>query len=351
MSQIDAHYTSGEVAKSLVDIGAIYCPTPKVVADFAAGRGSLLDAASAQWDDLHLVANDLHRSSYLHLKRQRPEWSVTNANFVDERSLRSSKLSRLSNIVDLALLNPPFSQRGGALHTIKIGDDHIECGIAAAFIARTLDFLTPSGAIISILPDGCLTSERDGNAWKAIERSCEITVEKKLSRQAFDNAFPNTSIVSVRKRNSSSSHSKAVDASFFQDQRAVVRGWQQMHTASEWNDGFHGPLVHTTNLKANTIQLADAPLVGSSWFFQGPALLFPRVGKISKDKVCILRGRRKVVLSDCVIAVQFDTIQQCENAQEHLFSHWSDFVLCYSGTGAPYVTIRRIRELLIALKI
>ena len=352
MEPIDAHYTPNALAMDLVEIGAQHCRcAPSIVADFAAGEGGLLDAAALKWADAQIVANDAHRPTSLRLRRMRPEWSVANTNFVDRHSVRRSKLVKLGSSVDLALLNPPFSQKRSDLHRASVGGIEVTCGLAAAFVARSLDFIRIGGAISSILPDGCLSAERDREVWRLIRDRCDVRIEAKNLRGTFPNAYPSTSIVSVIKREDTESRSfiEADEPCFELD---IVRGWKPMHLIDSSHREFEQfPLVHTTALQYGRVRLAGACLVGSPSYFQGPALLIPRVGKMTKEKICVLTTRRKVVLSDCVIGVQFQSVSAAEAAKKMLIDAWPEVESCYSGTGAPYTTISTIRRLFRKLKV
>ena len=352
MEPIDAYYTPGGLADELVAAGAQYCPSPpRVVADFAAGHGGLLDAASRRWSDARMVANDAHRATSLRLRRARPAWSVANANFVCERSVERSKLVALKNSVDLALLNPPFSQKSGDLYVASVGGVGVQCGLAMAFLANSLSFMRVGGTITSILPDGCMNAERDRAIWRLLKIHCEVRVETKNRRGVFPNAWPNTSIVTLTKHSSARPIAKVqTDPNV---QRVVlVRGWQQMHLVDTGDGQFDQfPLIHTTEMKAGTVALTHSRLVGSPFYFHGPALLLPRVGRMTEEKVCVLASRRKVILSDCVIGVPMRSVAACFSAQRKLLNAWGQVTDCYAGTGAPYTTVAMIEALLVRLGI
>jgi hypothetical protein len=126
----------------------------------------------------------------------------------------------------------------------------------------------------------------------------------------------------------------------------IVRGWKPMHLVDINHPEFElFPLVHTTALIQGKVSLAATRLVGSSSYFQGPALLMPRVGRMTQAKICVLTTRRKIVLSDCVIGVPFPSRAAAEAAKKTLIDAWPEVESCYWGTGAPYTTISTIRRL------
>ena len=352
MGPIDAHYTPEQLAVDLVEIGAQHCKSPpSIVADFAAGDGGLLDIAACKWTDAQIIANDAHRATSVRLRRSRPEWSVANTNFVDRHSVGRSKLKRLGNRVDLALLNPPFSQKRGDLYRASVGGVEVTCGLAAAFVARSLDFIRVGGTISSILPDGCLSADRDREVWHLIRDQCEVRVEARNGRGTFPNAYPSTSIVSVIKRLDVKKIA-VLDTDETSFELEIVRGWKHMHLARSNHLEFEKlPLIHTTSLRQGKVSFAGTYMVGSPAYFQGPALLIPRVGQITQGKICVLRTRRRIALSDCVFGIPFRSSTAAEAARTTLMDAWSEVERCYSGTGAPYTTISTIRHLLRRLKV
>jgi hypothetical protein len=190
-----------------------------------------------------------------------------------------------------------------------------------------------------------LTAQRDRAAWNLIEQICDVHVEARNPRGAFPGAFPSTSIVSMRKR-----LARRRDGPGPEDYRAareghLVRGWQQMHSAGALDELYEAlPLVHTSQLKQGKVDLASARRVGAATFFQGPAVLLPRVGQITPGKVCVHASKRRVVLSDCVIAVPVRSAEDCEVLRERIVANWDRLTRCYSGTGAPYATVASLER-------
>ncbi|MGQ0731274.1 hypothetical protein [Acidovorax sp.] len=353
MQPIDAHYTPNQLAADLVEIGSRRCKrSPLIIADFAAGAGGLLDAALAKWADARIIANDAHRATSLKLRRSRPSWSVTNTNFVSQQSLRRSKLMKLQGTVDLALLNPPFSQRSKEYLQVSVGDVQVNCGLAAAFVARSLDFIKVGGTISTILPDGCLTAERDRDIWRLLRSYCDVHIEAKNRRDTFPNAYPSTSIVTLTKHETPSSTKMTLDQLDEPFEIEIVRGWKPMHLLESTHSAFERlPLIHTTSLCDGQVDIANARKVGSSTYFQGPALLMPRVGRMTEGKVCVLTSKRRVALSDCVIGIRCGSFDAAVKARYALLDAWPKVVSCYAGTGAPYTTISTVHRLLCELKI
>src|SRR5262249_49003723 len=123
---------------------------------------------------------------------------------------------------------------------------------------------------------------------------------------------------------------------------ALVRGTVQMH------DRANGPrtLVHSTDLIQNSVVLNGHVAPDHRPSVVGPAVLVPRVGQPSKEKICTYLRRKRVALSDCVIGLQCRTTEDALSVQNRLVSKWRKVVKVYSGTCAQYTTLGRIERLL-----
>jgi len=49
------------------------------------------------------------------------------------------------------------------------------------------------------------------------------------------------------------------------------------------------------------------------------------------------------VLSDCVIALKTENLDDARRVYDALMEHWDDFREVYNGTGAKYTTMERLR--------
>jgi hypothetical protein len=82
---------------------------------------------------------------------------------------------------------------------------------------------------------------------------------------------------------------------------------------------------------------------------EGMALLLPRVG-IPLSAPLVISLRNTVQLSDCVIALCFEEELVANDWQRVVAAAWPRLTQLYRGTGARYVTVRRLRALLEQLK-
>ncbi|WP_186066916.1 hypothetical protein [Burkholderia gladioli] len=347
---IDVFYTPNSLACSMVkSLPKDFCPSS--IVDFAAGEGSLLEAAAALWPDAVVYANDVCPRSARRLRMQEPRWIVSCSNFLSERSRGRSKFAQLAGSFDLVLLNPPFSQRGVKPMNWP-GMPAITTGLAALFVHVALGYLAPSGYLLAILPDGCLSSVRDRAGWVALADAYDVEVIGSNPTNSFKGVSARTSIVRIRKR-SASIFAELAEATvgtppMLPATQPVVRGHHQMHSLKKSRRGI--PLVHTSELREGSVMEAKKRIVTEKTIC-GPALLFPRVGRVTPQKVCLLEDSREVALSDCVLAVQCATRIEAEQLRDEILASWPTFAAGYRGTGAPYITVKRAASILDEIQI
>jgi hypothetical protein len=336
---IDQFYTPPELAHILV--GCLPKSfRPKVIADFAAGEGSLLSAADARWPRAKKVANDVSTITVRALRATRPEWIVANADFMRDRSVRSSSLRSWERKIDLVLLNPPFSQRSRKPIPVEYDGEEFGASLAVAFMVRTLQFLKNGGYLLAVLPDGCLVSRCDRKVWERLHANFHVEVLRDNATSAFAGVRARTSL--VRLSHTPSTRSVAQDSLDvgYAATHELRRGQVQMHSVTISRSPDALPLVHTSHLLHGRVALTG-PRVAARREVHGPALLFPRVGRVTPEKVCVLDAGHTVVLSDCVIARELVSIDQTIRLRKEIVLEWAAFAEAYRGTGAPYLTLDR----------
>lgn len=335
---VDPFYTPNELAEIMISF--LPCEfSPKVIADFSSGEGSLLYAASKKWPEAEIIANDLSKKSCSLLRRGEPGWVVSCSNFLENNSISKAVVYQYKGEVDLVLLNPPFSQRG--IKPVPWGKGGITSGVALAFLYRALDYLKSGGYAVAILPNGCLYSIRDKLAREYIYRNYCVDCVVENSDNSFLGVRANTSIVVVR-------NSKPEGKSFL-DLRAsggarerIFRGKMQMHKIKRSHDFSGTPLVHTNSINNGLVAVDDSSKVLSDHIVDGPAILFPRVGNVTMGKVAILPEGERVVISDCIISFKCSSNDEALLIREKVLDNWLGFKRMYSGTGAQYVTVERV---------
>lgn len=337
---MDRFYTSPELADTLVSL-ARKRRRAITVADFACGEGSLLFAAERRWPLASMIANDISAYAIASIRKNRPQWKTSCADFLNPRSVRSSALRQHVGSVDLILLNPPFSRRNRRTYNIAFGDEKLQASIALAFILNSLPFLRPSGAILAVLPDGCLIGTYDEPVWRALRTYYEIEVIRDNARSAFHGVRARTCLVRMTKLEKQVA---VVPSAVDKAELRILRGQVQMHSRKTVSTRHGQPLVHTSHLTDGVVTDSGECVEGR--VVTGPALLFPRVGLITPGKLCVLGVDRRVVLSDCVLAVTLESVVEAKALRRRILTEWPAFASAYRGTGAPYITLERASAVL-----
>jgi hypothetical protein len=128
---------------------------------------------------------------------------------------------------------------------------------------------------------------------------------------------------------------------------SIVRGTCPIH---EIPDNPSGPtLVHYTDLRAASVVLNGHRGFGLHRCVTGPAVLIPRVGRITPEKVSVLASTRRVMISDCVIGLKTGSMRSAQQIRKLLIDNFRLLASGYVGTGAPHITLDRLRNALLRL--
>lgn len=354
MTRIDPFDTPVHLARRMVDSGAVK-GEPRSVFDPAMGSGNLLRAAYEKWR--HAAAYygcDIARSAVRFGRREHPEWFVGQCDFLSAGSRSRCGVVRAcaSAGVDLVLLNPPFSGRGGACRSVVIGDEVEQCSVALGFVATCLQFVARSGTMIALLPAGTLSSEKDEEAWELIERAAEVDIVESFAAGVFAGAHARTVLVRVSRTDKTDASAKSSSVRRFTEnfrgRLDVMRGNVRMHEVAAYESSVGFPLIHTTGLRGYAMTGANGPSVnGHARLITGPAILLPRVGLPARDMVASLDKGTTIAPSDCVLVVYGDEDAVAE-ARKVLLSEWSSLIDLYGGSCAPYTTLRRLADWLVS---
>lgn len=337
---MDRFYTSPELADTLVGLAAKR-RSSIVIADFACGEGSLLLAAERRWPLASMIANDISPKAIAFVYRYRSQWKSACADFLNPRSVRSSALRHYLGGVDLVLLNPPFSRRDRRTYKASFGGQELYASIALAFVVNSLPFLRSSGAVLAVLPDGCLVGKHDEPVWETLRKHYKIEVIRDNSRSAFLGVSARTCLVRMTKLEKQTA---PVLFAALQAELQILRGRVQMHSRNVVSAAVGQPLVHTSHLLGGAVtesgECVEGPVI------TGPALLLPRVGLATPGKLCVLGAGRRVTLSDCVLAVACKSVTEANSLRLRVLAAWPVFASAYRGTGAPYITLQRASTVL-----
>ena len=325
------------------------------VADFAAGSGELLLAARSVWPTATIVATDIDSRAVRNLRKISDRWQAGVCDFLNPRSRQSSPVLRtLKRRTNLVLLNPPFSCRGGKRVSAILGGVSSRCSTGLAFVVNSIDYLAEGGELISLLPLGSLTSEKDATTWSLIRRMGEAQVLQTNGLRTFARAAVRTAVVRFQKNRNcvKNEHLAVLATGVASCQKShttvrIVRGTTQMnkiHRITVCSDSV--PLIHSTHLQEFTVSSCYAVRSRLGRKAIGPMVLLPRVGQPSRKKVVQYLYTDAFVLSDCVIALMCPNPEKAVLLWNDLQSNWSLLEREYVGSGARYITNRRLSALL-----
>ena len=343
----DQFFTPAELAASAVN--AVRLRKVEMVADFAAGHGDLLVAARSRWLHCSTFGNDLDATCSSKLASDSRIDAYANCDFLNDRSTKRSKqLRKLIGKCDVVLLNPPFSGRGGKTVSVQVDEKSITCSRAMAFVFKAIPYLREGGELVAILPASCLTSEKDFE----VREFCRCTTDSfeiaRFSNTAFANCSASTVVVRFRRRKLV--QRPTVEALIRPTSHVerilkvrVVRGCVPVFRAENGFAGRKFPFIHSTDIVSGEVNQYQRSVKVDTRCIRGPAVLIARVGSPGTKKCAIYDCEQTIVLSDCVIALQCDSLHVATKVRERILDRWATFAELYSGTCAPYVTIKALK--------
>lgn len=337
----DAYYTPDDIATEML---AMAGGEPRIVLDAAVGDGALLRAASRRWPSARYVGFDVDQQQLRRTKAKHPEWSIGRVDMFSERSRAASSAWRsMREAVDLIVLNPPFSYRGGYSIPVVFEGVRFPLTPASAFVALSLSRLSRRGQLLALMPAGVLENERDEGFWAALSSGCEVKILGSFSRNAFRGARTKSVLVSVSPRSGPSLRQVVDFAPAHRSCVEIVRGRVPVHAlAGRSSDATAAPFVHTRDLAGLTDAANTRVKTSASLATVGPFLTLPRVGRVLPDHVKVLKLPREIVLSDCVFALRAASPADLEVLRTVVASHIVELQEEYVGGCAPYLTVRRL---------
>ena len=341
----DAFYTPRDLAAEMTTASS---SSPKSVADFACGTGELLQAAASRWSEAELIGTDISRSALSSLKRSVRGVRAGRCDFLSATSRARSPLLRSAyGTLDLVLLNPPFTCRGGKTFEVKTALFNAHCGTAMAFVLQAFEYIKEEGELIVLLPAGSMHSLKDRSAWAQLHEKADVSFLNRLDHRTFTACSPTTILVRIRRlqRPTLSALQKGCDLllpprRIVQQHTSVIvhRGSIPMHLLAPGPT----PLAHSDNLKNYRLVEDDKTTDSGRSCLTGPFVALPRVGQPRRDKVALRTGRSRIAISDCVIALACVDAAHAARLHSTLQEHWTQLAALYSGTGAKYITLGRL---------
>ena len=300
---IDEFDTPPLLAAKLLRTAEMVCEDePRTIADFAVGTGELLAAAKRRWPQATVFGCDISDDRVRKLARARSDWTVVRCDFLDRASRNA--LSQLENVkkkVDLALLNPPFSARGGTRVEVHLSGQGVRCSPAMAFVLLASQYLSSDGSLVAVLPAGALQAERDQGARAALRQLGEFGAIHGTTGRFPGGSLKVTIAYLKRGQTTSSPRDSTVPTVVAMQPRIkVLRGTLQTHELLTDRAGESIPLVHSTELQGYRLQMAQRRVPSGTRCLSGPAVLIHRVGLPRQDKVVYVPQSPPFAITDCV---------------------------------------------------
>lgn len=339
----DSYYTPESLAEKLLSYvqGA-----PTTAADFCVGDGGLLVAAVNRFPNVSCFGIDISHEVIKGLKKKQPEWTLCECDFKDERAIkRVGFLKR--NKMQLITLNPPFTCRGSRVEHVMLDGEEYNVSKALSFVVASLPYLAEDGELYAILPISCVYSEKDSKCWQHLQIYYNAQLLERVDRVYFSGkCSPNIAIVYFGRRPYNKHREALANEEWCSSLKVldIIRGNLSTCVAKiveETNEGIR--YIHTTNLRKG--QLTETKHVMQTEFncIIGNGVLIPRVCNPNPEKIVVFDGE-KSVLSDCVVFLKTRTLKQANDLRIYLLNNWKEFSALYIGTGARYVTVRKLKE-------
>jgi hypothetical protein len=349
---LDAHYTPKPLAAALV--GSAGDLTPTLIADLAAGEGDLLLEAEQVWPDAQFVATDIDRVALRGLRQMRSNWMLGECDLRNPRSrARCRALNQIRGAVSLLLLNPPFSCRGGTRFPVVTPTGCVYASTAMAFLLIASGYVSETGDIVAILPSGSLYSRKDAQAWSYVKTKYQVSVVGHYGKDSFPGSAASTTLVRLSPRRTGTPVTgRTAQGSRLSVPRLrvqVIRGCCPLYRAKR--ESSQPTLVHYTDLRDARVHLNGRRGFGAYRCITGPAVLIPRVGRITAGKIAFFAGTQRVMISDCVIALKTASRSVAHQVRDRLVNNLRVFSAYYVGTGAPFITLDRLAAVLDCLGI
>jgi methylase of polypeptide subunit release factors len=337
---MDTFYTSSALADIL--ISHINNQKINTVADFCVGGGELLRSAQMKWKDVKIFGTDISKEAISNLNERHPDWNVEYCDFLDEESKSCCKLLR-DRTFDLILLNPPFTCKGSKIHKVEFEGLSYHVSTAMLFLLKSISYINAEGIIIAILPVSAAYSQKDHEIWNVLEAKYNLTIIEERDKQYFKACYPPNIIIaslndfSIHKKTQSQNKIDSIIKI-----KEITRGQLSMNEIIEDTNSTK-LLIHSTNLRNNKIVNVKYKVNNNYPLISGPGVVIHRVGNPKPSKVCAIKKTEKYILSDCLIFIKTETYTDSKELKEYILSNWTLFERLYKGTGAKYITLKRLK--------
>lgn len=341
---IDRYYTPESVAET---VAAQVPRSANGCADVACGRGALLLAAEDRRPGIQCVGIDSDPVAVRHLRRLRPEWTVSQGDLTCNRSMIRTAAWKLRDRVEVLLLNPPFSMGASGGRPCPLVTGSPRTSAAMGFLIAAIGHVQPERTV-ALVPESLCSSDLDRRARAHLGRAWRVSVVASFDHRQFPGAAARTLLLEMvrRERRSRGAADWMSHRSWpFSDSVRLLRGNVPVYRTSSMGDRV--PFVHSTDLvdMANGATPSDRHIsMDAPRTLRGSCVLVPRVGAPTRSHVVVYSSKASVTLSDCVIALRVASADAATQLREHIMSHWPSFLELYQGTGARYTTVSRLAK-------
>ena len=342
ISALDRFYTPESLASGLTE--ALNLSSVNSCADPTCGYGQLLLSAESHWPTARFLGLDIDRRAVQKIRRHRPQWTVSVGDLLSPISLSRTQVVRSRKTCDLLLINPPFSMGTGKGVFRPISS--YRCSVAMAHILTAIELFQPSLGVGAIVPESFLYSELDENARNDLAVSWNLEQVLSVPQSTFKGTRAHSTVVTLRPKNGESTIPLVPPIRSRPKIPAdLVRGGLPVHQAIFPRKGglsfVHStdllPLVDRTYKAQNVSPIDRGRVIGS-------VVLLPRVGKPSIEQISPITLIESVQLSDCVIGLRFKSQSSALTAATVICSEFDSLLDLYKGTGARYITVRRLTK-------
>lgn len=339
----DSFYTPTYLAQRLINI--VPSTTVSSIADFSVGGGELIKAGLRKWPEAKCFGTDISKHALDKLSKQNPSWILGKCNFLNPLSRKHCKaISQIDKGIDLILLNPPFSCVGGTRHTVALDGITFTVSTAMAFVVEAIKYLSLTGSLYAILPNSVAYSQKDEKIWKYLIQKYHLKIIEESNCHHFEHTSSKVLLASINCKIVESITRRLQNRAKINNLE-VFRGKISMHKVVH-NKRAQYHLIHSTNLRNNSLEGLQLKCICDLSKVSGPALLIPRVGLPNPKKIATINAGQTFVLSDCVLAIKTSSNINAKKLKDHFLRNWKDIEDMYKGTGANYITVENLKRYL-----
>jgi len=346
--ELDQYFTPPSIARKILEVSGINSPNSCL--DTTCGMGNLLHAARDVFGVTKCIGIDKDRVIISKLRKSNPDWVLSTADLMLPKSYNRAKVVSQIDVCDLLTLNPPFSQSNKKFVMVSYEGISLKCSVAMAYILKSLELFNPQLGALIITPESLMFSHLDAFARLQIEKKFTSTTLLELDESSFSGTRARTIVIKLEPRKVPFKFSESppiILNSYISTQ--VIRGSLPVHELACSLRGHS--FVHTTNFATifrgkdfSSLKKTEQCRKG---IVKGWLILLPRVGIFHKEYLKSTFFSKPIQLSDCVIALKFESRLLAQEAEKRMKKDLSSLSLLYRGTGARYITVTRIKSWLL----